>query len=109
MRLNQRRWLTAGARASAAGSAMTATRPPSSIGLEDIARAPHGLEIAGEFGIVLDLAPEPRHRHVAGAAVPADRRPLGEGLARQRLAGLARERQEERRLRRGEVDGLGAA
>ena len=54
--------------------------PGASIGLEDIADAPHRLQIAREFGISLDLAAEPRHLHVDGAHVAAELRLLGEPL-----------------------------
>src|SRR6266404_5598910 len=77
-----------------------------SIGLEDIAGASNRLDVAGEFWIVLDLAPQPRHLHVDSAHVAAELRLVCERLARHRLAGAAHQRGQERRLGRCEVDRL---
>src|SRR5712671_7654038 len=85
-----------------------ATRSPS-IGLEDIACASNRLDVAGEFGIALDLAPQPRHLHVDGAHVAAELRLVGERLARHWLAGPAHQRRQQRRLGRGEMGRLLAA
>src|SRR5690348_7723713 len=89
----------------AAGSAAAG----SSAGLEDIARSSHGLQVAWEARILLDLAPEPRHLHVDGAQIAAELPLLGQRLARDRRAGVLGEAGEQRRLRRGEMDRFLAA
>src|SRR5690242_6839289 len=101
-RLNQRRWSST---AGAAGS-MSAL---SSIRLENISRSSHRLEVAREFGVVLDLAPEPRHLHVNGPNIAAELRLLREGLARDRLAGAPRQREQECGFRLRQMDGIATA
>src|SRR5437763_8432539 len=77
-RLTRLRWSSAGCPARAAA-------PPAagggagrarlwSIGLEDIAGAADGLEVARELRVLLDLAPEPRHLDVDGAHIAAELR-----------------------------------
>src|SRR6185312_2570926 len=96
-----RRWLSA--------AAVPASGAPRSIGFEDIAGAAHGLEIAREFGVALDLAAQSCHLHIDGADIAAELRLLGERLARDRLARPARQRHEQRRLRRRQMHGFDAA
>src|SRR5580658_7876135 len=103
-RLNQRRWLSPGA-AGWRGHAAAGR----SIGLEDIAGAAHGLQIAREFGIALDLAAQPRHLDVDGPHIAAELRLLRERLARHGLAGAARQRQKQRHLGGGQMHELAAA
>src|SRR6266702_3670073 len=108
-RLYQRGSCTA-RRASVSGSAPRRPAPSeASIGFEDIADAPDGLQIAREFRVALDLAPEPRHLHVDRAHVTAELRLHGEPLAADGRAGAPGERAEERRLGRGQVHGFIAA
>src|SRR5512142_2699908 len=102
-RLNQRRWLSASAGAPSVAEPGAAEKIGSrccagSIGLEDIARSTHGLEIAREFRIALDLAPKARHLHIDGAEIAAALRLERQILARHRLARLARQRSEQRGL-----------
>src|SRR5690349_3764739 len=105
-RLYQRGSCTA-RRASAIGSAPRRPVPSeASIGLEDIADASNGLQIAREFRVALDLAPEPRHLHVDRAHVPTELRLLGEPLAADGRAGAPGERAEKGRLGRGQVHGF---
>src|ERR1043166_303030 len=95
-RLYQRGSCTA-RRASAIGSAPSRPAVPgASIGLEDIADAPDGLQITREFRIAFYLAPEPRHLHVDRAHVAAELRLLGEALSADGRAGAPGERAEER-------------
>ena len=101
--MNQRPWLSR----DAVGAAVSAG--PDSIRLEDIAGAAHGLEIAGEFRVALDLAPEPRHLHVDGADIAAELRLLGQCLARYRDTGAAHQRGQQRGLGGGQMHRLLAA
>src|SRR5690242_11502969 len=97
-------------RASASRPALSpAAAPGASIGFEDIADAPHRLQIAREFGIALDLAAEPRHLHVDGADVAAELCLFGEPLTADGRAGPLGEHAEERRFGGGQVHGLVAA
>src|SRR6266851_707567 len=80
-----------------------------SLGLERIAGAPHGLQVAGIARIELDLAAQPRHLHIDIADVAAELRRLRQILARYRLAGARREAGEEPRFGGGQVDDLAAA
>src|SRR5260221_3700119 len=106
-RLNQRRWPSR--RAPARPARGSRARPASSIRLEDIACSPHGLQIAREFRIALDLAAQPRHLHVDRAHIAAELRLLGQRLARYRLAGAPRQCHEERGLAGRQMDGIAAA
>src|SRR5690349_24925188 len=109
-RLNQRRWLSASAPAGAGAAGKSGSRLcAGSIGLEDITRSTHGLETAREFRIALDLAAEPRHLHIDSAEIAAALRLERQRLARHRLARLARQRDEQSRLRLGQMHGLAAA
>src|SRR5579864_4010873 len=82
------------------------TAPGASIGLEDITDASHRLEVAREFRIALDLAPQSGHLHVDRAHVAAELRLLGEPLAADGSARPSRERCQQRRLRGGQVHRL---
>src|SRR5207247_5490562 len=104
-RLSQPRWRiskpsNAGAAASSAGSAGSATTAPS-LGLEDIAGAAHGLQVARIARVALDLAAQPGHLHVDIADVAAERRRLRQLLARYRLAGPRCQSREQSGLGRG--------
>src|SRR5216683_5684717 len=80
-----------------------------SLGLERIAGAPHGLQVAGIARIELDLAAQPRHLHIDIADVAAELRRLRQILARYRLAGARRETGQQPRLGGGQVHDLVAA
>src|SRR6185437_9222374 len=94
--------------ASAAETSPAGARPPS-IGLEDIPRPSHGLKVARETRILLDLAAQPRHLHVDGAQIPAELPLLRQALARDRRAGAGDEAGEQRRLGGGKMHRLLAA
>src|SRR5579862_2274464 len=112
-RLNQRRWLSPAAASRRDAMARAGNSPRRlralSIGLEDIACSSHRLQIAREFRIALDLAPEPRHLHIDGAQIAAALRLLRQILARDRFARLLRERVEQRRLGGRQMHWLAAA
>src|SRR6266851_5653869 len=80
-----------------------------SLGLERIAGAAHGLQVAGIARVGLDLAAQPGHLHIDVADVAAELRRLRQVLARHRLAGARREAGEEPRFGGGQVDDLAAA
>src|SRR6266851_831667 len=80
-----------------------------SLGLERIAGAPHGLQVAGIARVGLDLATQPRHLHIDIADVAAELRRLRQILARYRLAGARRETGQQPRLGGGQVHDLVAA
>src|SRR5690349_2930385 len=80
-----------------------------SIGLEDIAGTAHGLQVAREFRIALDLAPQSCHLHVDRAHVSAELRLLGQDLAGDGFTRAPRQHGHQRDLRSGEVDQFAAA
>src|SRR5882724_9598414 len=86
-------------RPGAAGFA--ATTP--SIGLEDIACPPNGLDVARKSRIRLDLAAQPRHLNVDSADIAAELRLSGERLARDRLVGPAHQRAQQAGFGRGQA------
>src|SRR5260370_38613439 len=79
-RLSQPRWRIsrlsgAGAAGSSTGSTGSATAALS-LGLEDIAGAAHGLQVARLARIAFGLAAQPGHLHVDLADIAAEPRPL---------------------------------
>src|SRR5712691_2176936 len=79
------------------------------LGLERIAGAPHGLQVAGIARVGLDLAAQPGHLHVDVADVAAELRRLRQILARYRLAGARREARQEPRFGGSQAHDLGTA
>src|SRR6266542_478048 len=112
-RFSQPRWRIskpsdAGAAASSAGSAGSTTMP-ASLGLEDIAGAADGLQVARITRVAFDLAAQPGHLHVDIADIAAERRRLRQFFARHRLAGPRRQSREQSGLSRGQMHVLVAA
>src|SRR5439155_20331384 len=112
-RLSQPRWRIskpsdAGAAVSSAGSAGSATTAPL-LGLEDIAGAAHGLQVAWIARIALDLAAQPGHLHVDIADIAAERRRLRQLLARHRLAGPLRQDRQKAGLGCGQMHAVATA
>src|SRR5258708_28837982 len=112
-RLSQPRWRIsrlsgAGAAGSSTGSAGSATAALS-LGLEDIAGAAHGLQVARITRIAFDLAAQPGHLHVDIADIAAERRRLRQLLARHGLTGLLRQARQQAGLGRGQMHRIAAA
>src|SRR5712691_10905560 len=102
IRLIQLRWRTASASAARAGAAISAgicaAGAANSLGLERIASAADGLQIARVARIGFDLAAQPGHLHIDIADVAAELRRFRQVLARDRLAGPRCEARQQPRL-----------
>src|SRR6266567_1288113 len=111
-RLIRLRWrMSRSAGASAGGSPLNGSHAAAaaSLGLERIAGAPHGLQVAGIARVGLDLAAQPGHLHIDIADVAAELRRLRQILARYRLACPRRKARQQPRLGGRQVHDLVAA
>src|SRR6266851_4797915 len=98
-RLIRLRWrISRSAGASPGGSSLdrsAASVTAVSLGLERIAGAAHGLQVAGIARVPFDLAAQPGHLHIDIADAAAELRRLRQILARHRLAGARREARQQ--------------
>src|SRR6266851_6220768 len=109
MRLRWRMSRSAGVSPGAPRAANAAAAAAASLGLERIAGAAHGLQVAGIARVGLDLGAQPGHLHIDVADVAAELRRLRQVLARYRLAGARREAGEEPGFGGSQVHDLAAA
>src|SRR5207244_4308668 len=98
-----------GAIRGAVAAVMSAAMTLASLGLEGIASAADGLQVARVARVGFDLAAQPRHLYVDIADVAAELRRLRQVLARHRLPGTRRKARQQSSLGGGEAHDLAAA